>query len=104
MVHLAVGTRDETDVAAGTSELVEDIGRDAFAAVNAQGIAEVTESDPGKLAALFEAAVDRFLTRTQPWPGDRGIAWHGGLTLDLAEHTSSSSPGACPAGRPSAWA
>jgi uncharacterized protein (TIGR03083 family) len=88
VIHLAVGADVEADVATGTAAPLGDVDSEGFAEFNAQGIAGVAETDPGKLAALLEAAMDRFLSRTDGRPGDQRISWHAGVALDLADMTA----------------
>lgn len=83
-VHLVVMGYGGTEIATGTPSPYSDIGKEALAAVNAALIADIPETDPGKLAALLSEATDRFLDATAGRPGDQEVTFHCGLPFELA--------------------
>lgn len=75
------------DIANGMPSPVETLEKAAYAAVNAQRIADVPESDPDKLAHLMVDGIGRFLDTTAGRPGNQQVTWHCGLPIDLASLT-----------------
>jgi hypothetical protein len=61
-----------------------DLKKETIAAFCAEFIADIPETDPGKLAALVGDAYDGFLDVTAGRPGGQEVRYHGGLTYDLA--------------------
>jgi hypothetical protein len=84
-VHLVTGTVLCGDIATGMHSPVAGLAPEILAAENAARIADITESDPGTLAALIEGAVERVLQATARRRGDEMVNWHGGRRLPLGD-------------------
>jgi hypothetical protein len=87
-IHLMTWPDTYGDIANGMPSPVESLEKAAFAAENAQRIADVPESDPDKLARLMVEGIERFLDTTAGRPGDQQVTWHCGFPIDLATLTS----------------
>lgn len=84
VVHLVHGGRLYAELATGAPSPVPDWRKETFAAFSAEIIADIPETDPGKLAALLADAYDGFLDVTAGRPGEQQVRYHGGLTYHLA--------------------
>jgi uncharacterized protein (TIGR03083 family) len=83
-VHLVNFGHLLTDIAVGVPSPRMTLDREAVAVDNDRRIADVPETDPGKLARLVTEALDRFLDVTADRPGDQGVTFHCGLQINLA--------------------
>jgi uncharacterized protein (TIGR03083 family) len=82
-VHLAHGARLYVELATGAPSPYPDLRKETIAAFCAEFIADIPETDPGKLAALVGDAYDGFLDVTAGRPGEQEVRYHGGLPYDL---------------------
>jgi hypothetical protein len=82
-VHL-LDNEDYTEMANGVPSPLTSVALRDVAEANAQFIADIPESDPGKVAGLITDAGARFLRSTEDRPGDQPVTFHGGLGIDLA--------------------
>ncbi len=87
-VHLLVGANVYRDLAAGATSPVASLAKADLAVMMDQLIADVAESDPGKLADLVVEAVETYQHETEGRPGEQPVSWHCGTQLDLAATTS----------------
>lgn len=83
-VHLMHNGTLYAEIAAGMPSPLHAVDPDACAEFNGAYIADIGETDPAKLADLVGDAVDRLLDATAGRPGELGVPYHLGITLDLA--------------------
>jgi uncharacterized protein (TIGR03083 family) len=83
-VHLVNYAGVYTDIAGGTPSPVAVQAREALAVENARRIAEVTETDPGRLADLMTESTGRFLDAVTGRSGDLRVVFHQSTPMDLA--------------------
>lgn len=83
-VHLVHGSRVYAELATGAPSPVPDWRKETYAAFSAEFVADIPETDPGKLAALVSDAYDGFLDITAGRPGEQEVRYHGGLSYHLA--------------------
>lgn len=81
--HLVTLTDIYTEIAAGTPPSITDFTPDTVARRNDERIADISETDPRKLAGLVVDAADRLLAVTDGRPGDQEVPYVGG-PIDLA--------------------
>lgn len=82
--HLVTLTDIYVDLASGVKPSINDFAPETVARRNDQRIADISESDPSKLAGLVTDATDRFLDVTAGRPGEDEVPYVGGMSLDLA--------------------
>lgn len=82
--HLVNTAGVHRDIAEGTPSPMESLTPEAMAAANAGRLADIPESDPGKMAGLLTEGVAEFLEATAHRAGDEEISFHAGLRGDLA--------------------
>ena len=83
-VHLVHSSRLYAELATGAPSPLPDLRKETIAAFCAEFIADIPETDPGKLAALVSDAYDGFLDVTAGRPGEQEVRYHAGLAYDLA--------------------
>jgi len=83
-IHLVHGGRLYTELATGAPSPYPDLKKETVAALCAEFIADIPETDPGKLAALVGDAYDGFLDATAGRRGEQEVHYHAGLTYHLA--------------------
>jgi hypothetical protein len=83
-VHLATGAALYAEIATGTPSPIDSLEKEAVGAFAAGLIADIPETDPGKLAHIMTSAAGRLLDATANRPGDQSTVWHAGFPLDLA--------------------
>jgi hypothetical protein len=83
-IHLVQGGRVYAELATGAPSPAADWNKETFATMAAEFIADIPETDPGKLAAMVGDAYDAFLEATAGRPGEQEVQYHGGLTYHLA--------------------
>lgn len=72
------------DIAGGTPSPVAIQAREALAVENARRIAEIAETDPGRLADLMTESTGRFLDAVAGCSGDLRVVFHENTPMDLA--------------------
>lgn len=82
-VHLASRGSLRAEIARGLPSPVRSMARPDLAVDNAERIADIPESDPGKLASLVANATDEFLEVTAGRSGAEPIVFHQGIHMDL---------------------
>ena len=83
IAHLVTGFDLSSEIATGTPSPVTTFTAAGFAEDNRRRIADVSETDPTKLALLLEDSAARFLAALRGQPGIRTIVWHAGMSIDL---------------------
>jgi len=83
--HLTTMMAGYVEIATGTPGPIADFAPDTVAERNNQYIADIAESDPGKLAALVIEATSRFVEVTAGRPGEQELTYLiTGIRIDLA--------------------
>lgn len=82
-VHL-LDNEGYTEMANRVPSPLTSIALEDVAQANDQFIADIPESDPGKVADLITEAGARLLRSTDDRAGDQPVTFHGGLGIDLA--------------------
>jgi uncharacterized protein (TIGR03083 family) len=83
-VHLATVAALYAEIATGTPSPLDSLEKVAVGAFAAGLIADIPETDPGKLAYIMTDAAERLLDATANRPGDQSTVWHAGCPLNLA--------------------
>src|SRR4051812_46579266 len=83
--HLISATALYTELAGGASSPLGSITPEALAAFNAEGIADVADTDPEQLAKSLQDVVGRFLDAAARRPQAEPVRWHAGIVLDTAQ-------------------
>lgn len=83
IAHLVTGFDLYSEIATGTPSPVTSFTAEAFAEDARQRIADVSETDPTKLAFLLEDSAARFLAALRGQQGGQIVVWHVGLQVDL---------------------
>ncbi len=76
-VHLALETGDCAELAAGSPVPSTYTNSTEFNAWSEARIADITETDPAKLAALMGESAERFLAITARRPAEEIVTWYG---------------------------
>jgi uncharacterized protein (TIGR03083 family) len=87
IAHLVTAFDLYSEIATGTPSPVTTFTAAGFAEDSRRRIADVSETDPGKLAFLLEDSAGRLLSALVGQPGDREVVWHAGLRIDLTALT-----------------
>jgi uncharacterized protein (TIGR03083 family) len=85
VAHLVTALDLYTEIATGTPSPISACTPAAFAEDARRRIADVSETDPAKLAYLLGDAADRFVSAVTGPTGDTVVTWHAGVELSLAE-------------------
>lgn len=85
--HLVSGTALYRELATGAVSPVAEMTPAALACCNAERLADIAETGPTALATALGTVADRYLDATADRPGDRPVAWHAGIPVDLAQLT-----------------
>ena len=84
IAHLITAFDLYTEIATGTPSPITTFSTASFAEDSRRRIADVSETEPAKLAYLLEDATGRFIGALRSQPGSRPVVWHAGMTVDLA--------------------
>ena len=83
--HVAGSTQRMAALAEGGVSVVPTVDKEFLAARARQLIADIPETDAGKLAAQIREALERVMAVTDARSADQPIIFHGGVRMNLAE-------------------